>query len=169
MATAHQCLKAGNAAIVETDNRLKMKLEIVLPTAGHELPGLITKSISYTFRSMSVKLHTVVETPEFLRRAKSRMGEGDRRDLVDHLAAAPNAGDLMEGTGGARKLRWARPGSGKSGGLRVITFYGGAVLPVFIMTVFAKNEKANITKAERNELAAILSELARTYRKNRKR
>jgi hypothetical protein len=113
-------------------------------------------------------LHTVVETPEFLRRAKGRMGEEDRRKLVEHLATVPMAGDVMEGTGGARKLRWARPGAGKSGGLRVITFYGGPTLPVFVLTVFAKNEKANITKAERNELAAVLSELARTYGRKRK-
>jgi hypothetical protein len=117
---------------------------------------------------MAGGLHTIVETPEFLRRAKSRMSEDERRDLVDFLAAAPAAGDLMESTGGARKLRWARPGAGKSGGLRVVTFYGGVALPVFVLTVFAKNEKANITKAERNELAAILHELARTYRKARK-
>jgi len=74
----------------------------------------------------------------------------------------------MQGTGGARKLRWARPGAGKSGGLRVITFYGCSDLPVFILTVFAKNEKANITKAERNDLAVVLAQLAHTYRKNRK-
>jgi hypothetical protein len=117
---------------------------------------------------MAGRLHTVVETPEFLRRAKGRMSEGDRRELVDHLAAFPAAGELMQGTGGARKLRWARPGAGKSGGLRIVTFHGGAALPVFILTVFAKNEKANITKAERNELAAILTELARTYRKSGK-
>jgi hypothetical protein len=96
------------------------------------------------------------------------MADNDRRDLVDHLAAMPAAGDLMEGTGGARKLRWARPGAGKSGGLRVVTFYGGPALPVFVLSVFAKNEKANMTKAERNELAAILRELARVYRKDRK-
>jgi hypothetical protein len=115
-----------------------------------------------------IKLHTVVETPEFLRRAKSRMPEEERRNLVSHIAANPAAGDLMEGTGGARKLRWSRPGTGKSGGLRIITFYGGVALPVFLMTVFAKNEKANLAKAERNELATILAELSRTYRKTRK-
>lgn len=114
------------------------------------------------------KLHTVVETPEFLRRAKSRLSDDERRNLVSHLAANPADGDLMEGAGGARKLRWSRRGTGKSGGLRVITFYSGVALPVFLMTVFAKNEKANLSKAERNELAAILAELRRTYRKTRK-
>jgi hypothetical protein len=96
------------------------------------------------------------------------MSDDERRNLVSHLAANPIDGDLMEGTGGARKLRWSRPGSGKSGGLRVITFYGGITLPVFLMTVFAKNEKANLSKAERNELSAILGELRRTYRRTRK-
>ena len=68
----------------------------------------------------------------------------------------------------ARKLRWSRPGAGKSGGLRVITFYGGIALPVFLLSVFAKNEQANLTKSERNELSVILAELKRTYRKTRK-
>jgi hypothetical protein len=117
---------------------------------------------------VAIRLHTVVETPEFLRRAKSRMGDGERRNLVSHLAANPTDGDLMEGTGGARKLRWSRPGAGKSGGLRVITFYGGIALPVFLLSVFAKNEQANLTKSERNALSVILAELKRTYRKTRK-
>ena len=57
---------------------------------------------------------------------------------------------------------------GKSGGLRIITFFGGVALPVFLMTLFAKNEQANLSKAERNELAVILTEVRRTYRKARK-
>ncbi|WP_337875863.1 hypothetical protein [Elioraea sp.] len=65
-------------------------------------------------------LHAVVETPTFQRdAAASGMSEAEKTELIDHLAANPQAGDLIPGTGGARKLRWRRPGSGKSGGYRV--------------------------------------------------
>jgi hypothetical protein len=86
-------------------------------------------------------------------------------DLITYLAATPDAGDMMVGTGGARKLRWRRPGSGKSGGYRVVTFFAGRDVPVFLLNVFTKGDRANLSPAERNALAAILPRLAAAYRK----
>ena len=71
----------------------------------------------------------------------------------------------MPGTGGARKLWWGAKGRGKRGGARVITYYGGPHLPVFLMAVFAKGERADLTKAERNDLREVLASLATEYRK----
>ena len=71
----------------------------------------------------------------------------------------------MRGTGGARKLRWGAKGKGKRGGARVISYYAGPNLPVFLLTVFTKGERANLTKAERNELREVLANLAAEYRK----
>ena len=71
----------------------------------------------------------------------------------------------MVGTGGARKLRWAAKGRGKSGGVRVITFFGGPDVPVFLLTVFGKGERVNLSKAERNDLRKMLRRLAEEYRK----
>jgi hypothetical protein len=65
-------------------------------------------------------LLTVAELPEYLRTATRLLADADRRTIVDHLAAHPQDGDLIEGTGGVRKLRWARDGRGKSGGVRVV-------------------------------------------------
>jgi hypothetical protein len=110
-------------------------------------------------------LHTVVETPEFLHRARRLFTDEERRRLVVHLAAHPMAGEPIPGTGGARKLRWAIGSRGKSGGTRVITFYSGTSVPVFLLSVFGKNEKADLTPGERNELRAILSELVDEYRR----
>ena len=62
-------------------------------------------------------------------------------DLINYLAANPTAGDVIAGTGGARKLRWKLPARGKSGGVRVITFYSGTDLPVFLLACFAKKER----------------------------
>jgi hypothetical protein len=82
---------------------------------------------------MASPLHTVVETPEFLARARGLLSEQERSELVDFLARNPAAGDLMQGTGGARKLRWGAKGKGKRGGARVIAFLwwsGCALFPV---------------------------------------
>jgi hypothetical protein len=114
---------------------------------------------------MRSRLQTIVETPEFLARAKGLLTDQERRELVDFLAGNPTAGDLMQGTGGARKLRWAAKGRGKSGGARAITFYGGPEMPVFLLTVFAKGDRANLSKAERNELRAALMDLVAEYHK----
>ena len=113
---------------------------------------------------MARPLHTVVETPEFQRRTAWLLTEEERTALIDHLATIPDAGDPMPGTGGARKLRWRGRGKGKSGGIRVITFYSGPPVPVFLLTAFGKGEKANLTKAERNDLRKILSELVMAYK-----
>lgn len=113
--------------------------------------------------AMEQPRQTVVETPEFLSAARRVFTDTERAALVDHLSANPTAGDVMEGTGGARKLRWGAKGKGKSGGARIITFYSGPFLPVFLLAAFAKGEKANLTKAERNALRDILGELVQAY------
>lgn len=87
----------------------------------------------------------------------------EQSTIVEHIAEHPDAGNPIPGTGGARKVRFAGKGKGKSGGYRVITFFTGLDLPVFLLNVFAKGDKINLTKAERNELRAILAELASTY------
>jgi len=118
---------------------------------------------------MAASLHTVVETPEFRRRASRLLSDDERGALIDHLAANPDAGDVIPGTGGARKVRWAAAGKGKSGGIRVITFYSGPPIPVFLLAAFGKGEKANLTRAERNELHTILGQLVESYRQGVRR
>lgn len=93
------------------------------------------------------------------------MSEQDIEALIDYVGNRPDAGEEMQGTGGCRKLRFAIRGNnkGKSGGVRTITFYSGASLPVFLITVFGKNEKANLTKAERNQLKKLTDVLVEEY------
>jgi len=115
-------------------------------------------------------LHAVAETPTFARDAAAAgMTEAEKADLITFLAANPEAGDLMVGTGGARKLRWRRPGTGKSGGYRIITYFAGRALPVFLLTLYAKGERANLSPAERNTLHTILTGIATTYAKRTRR
>jgi hypothetical protein len=94
---------------------------------------------------------SVVETPEFLAATKRIMDEQERSQLVDHLARNPLAGDLIPGTGGVRKLRWAFEGRDKRGGARVVYYYNNDAMPIFALTAYAKNERADITQADRNE------------------
>jgi hypothetical protein len=114
-------------------------------------------------------MQAVVETDIYLRDAKTLgVSEEERATIVDYLAGNPDAGDEIKGTGGARKIRFAGRGKGKSGGYRVVSFYSGANIPVFLLNVFAKNEKTDLTKAERNEFKATLAALANAYRKKKK-
>ena len=123
-------------------------------------------SVDYTTAlPYSKRMQTVVETAEYLRDAR-RVGlsEEERELLVDFFAEHPDAGDPIPGTGGARKVRIATKGRGKRGGGRVISFYTGSDIPVFLLNVFAKNEKIDLTRKERNELKEALATLARSYR-----
>jgi len=99
---------------------------------------------------------TVAETPEYVRCAEGLLSPAERMDVVVFLAASPRAGDLIQGTGGVRKLRWRRGGRGKSGGVRVITYFHSEAMPLYLLTVFGKNERADLSKAERNDLAKLV-------------
>jgi|TARA_R110000868_G_scaffold77939_5_gene222898 hypothetical protein len=69
----------------------------------------------------------------------------------------------MQSTGGIRKLRWSAQGRGKSGGVRVIYYHHNGAIPLFLLAVFGKGEKANLSKAERNNLAKFTSSLLQNY------
>jgi len=84
-------------------------------------------------------MHTVVETPTFLRHAgKQGMEEKEREDLVNLIAENPKAGDVVQRSGGCRKVRFGGKSKGKSGGFRVITFYSGEFMPVFCLPSMRK-------------------------------
>ena len=108
-------------------------------------------------------MQTIVELPEFRKRAASLLRDEDKTGIVNYLALHPLSGDLMQGTGGIRKLRWSAHGRGKSGGVRVIYYYHNGTMLLFLLTVFGKGEKANLSKAERNELAKFTSLLLKQY------
>jgi mRNA-degrading endonuclease RelE of RelBE toxin-antitoxin system len=86
---------------------------------------------------------TVVETGEFLRHTRRLMSERERAELVAFVGANPEAGEVIPESGGVRKIRWALQGRGKLGGARVIYYYHNERLPVFLLSAYAKNRKAD--------------------------
>jgi hypothetical protein len=113
-------------------------------------------------------LQTVVETPAFLSDARRlELPDAERLAIVAWIAVNPAAGDVIEGTGGARKVRFSGRGKGKSGGYRVITFFTGTDIPVFLLNIFAKNEKTDLTPRERRVLKSVLADIVKTYKSTR--
>ncbi len=106
---------------------------------------------------------TVAELSEFIRTADKLLTETERQDVIDYLAVHPKTGDLLEGTGGVRKLRWGRGGQGKSGGVRIIYYFYDELMPLYLLTLFAKGDKDNLTKAERNELHGLVQILVQIW------
>jgi hypothetical protein len=110
-------------------------------------------------------MHTISLLHSFLRAADDAgMTEGEIDSLVDYIAANPAAGDEIAGTGGCRKLRFAAPERGKRGGYRVVTFFTGDLMPVFLITVFKKGDRANLSAAQRNRLGRLTKEIVSEYR-----
>jgi hypothetical protein len=118
------------------------------------------------YRAMKSALHTVAETRAFQRQAADAgMSDAEISALVSYLASNPTAGDEITGTGGCRKVRVAGRGKGKSGGYRTITFYSGEQMPVFLLAVFSKGDRANLSRDERNALAVLTKAIVAEYQK----
>ena len=112
-------------------------------------------------------MHTVVETPPYLADAERLFTPLERASIVNEVSADPKSGAVIPDTGGIRKLRFGFGGRGKRGGARVIYIFGGDDLPVFLLAAFAKNEKADLTPAERATLVKSVAITLREYRRRR--
>ncbi len=114
------------------------------------------------------KLITVVETTEFAKQANKFMSDENKLDFINFInfiAANPISGDLISGTGGVRKVRWANdPTKGKSGGSRVIYFYYNDNMPLFLFTAYSKSTTDNISQGDKNALKVAVKELVDIYR-----
>ena len=99
---------------------------------------------------------TIAETGEFINKSKGLLKEYEREALVLYLAEHPDSGALVEATGGIRKLRWAREGGGKSGGVRVIYYFHSARMPLYLLTIYGKGEKDNLSASEKHGLRGLV-------------
>ena len=105
-------------------------------------------------------MFTVVESPLFQKLWPLYWSEEERGEFAAFIAADPTAGVVVRESGGLRKVRWARPGSGKSGGVRVIYFTRTEAGEVMLLTLFAKNETASIPASKLKEIRRALEDQA---------
>lgn len=115
-----------------------------------------------------------IEGPAFTRRLSNYLSDEGYRALQNELACNPQAGDLMPGTGGFRKVRWADPrrGKGRRSGLRIVYYYFARDHEVWLMTLFDKDEASDLSPKKKKALkAAIEAELGarEAQRERRKR
>ncbi len=109
----------------------------------------------------------VAETAHFVASARKVLSDTEREELTDFLAWNPEIGDVIAGTGGVRKVRWALKGRGKSGGARVIYYFHDERIPLYLLDIYAKNEKGNLSLAERNAFKMVTAALAAIAKEQR--
>lgn len=109
-------------------------------------------------------LITVVDLKIYQADADRIFTDEEREELVDFIAANPDYGKVIPGTGGVRKIRWRARGSGKRGGARVIYYFRDLNMPVFLLAVYAKGEKLDLTAKEKDAMNKLVDHLVNEYR-----
>ncbi len=108
---------------------------------------------------------TVAETESFQKKIEKLLSTEEYQDLIAYLSEYPSSGDLIQGSGGIRKLRWARGSKGKSGGVRVIYYFHSEIMPLYLLAAFGKSEKANISADEKVMLSKSVKKLVAYWRR----
>ena len=105
---------------------------------------------------MTARPVSVIEFAGYRRRASELLTAGERDAVIDLIAYEPECGDIIPGSGGLRKVRVGRDGMGKRGGARVVYYSYNERFPILLLALYAKNEKGDLTAAEKRELAASI-------------
>ena len=112
-------------------------------------------------------VQTVAETQTYTKQAEKLLSNDERMFVIDFLSHNPESGDVIQGTGGVRKVRIAASGRGKRGGARVIFYYLDDSLPLFALAIYAKNVKTDLTPDEKKAARTLVAELKK-HRKGTK-
>jgi mRNA-degrading endonuclease RelE of RelBE toxin-antitoxin system len=108
---------------------------------------------------------SVTELPGYRRRADELLTGEEQDAIIDLVAYAPTRGDLIVGTGGLRKLRIGRSGSGKRGGARVIYYFYNTDHPVLLVALYAKNEKADLSAEDKRKFTALVKGITEQWQR----
>jgi hypothetical protein len=108
---------------------------------------------------VSIPLLTIVETSAFAQRAEQLLTTEEYDDLILYLALHPESGDIVPGTGGVRKVRFAAKGRGKSGGVRAIYYFFDADNPLYALLLYGKNEQSDLAPKQKKEAAAFVARI----------
>ena len=106
----------------------------------------------------------MIEFAGYRRRARELLTAGQRDAVIDLVAYEPTCGDIIPGSGGLRKVRIGRDGIGKRGGTRVVYYFYNEDFPILLLALYAKNEKSDLTIAEKREFAASMREIVRQWK-----
>ncbi len=153
----HSVSAEARVTVAQVGSRIRCRLALF----EHRLYVIDTYTAETYMELTMTRLQTVVELPEFQRRAKAIMSDQEREAAIDFIATNPEAGVSLGG--GLRKVRIPREGGGKSGGFRTVYVFGGTHMPIFLITVFAKNEKANLSKTEQAAAVEMSKTLVAKY------
>ncbi len=108
-------------------------------------------------------LITIVELKAYIKDAETVFPQDERTELVNFLAEHSELGDIIPGSGGIRKIRWRSRNQGKRGGARVICYFHDLNMPVFLLAVYRKGEKINLTAGELKVLSQLVDSLVSHY------
>lgn len=109
-----------------------------------------------------VELVSVVETSAFSSQADEIWSDEEREEFVNFIAANPEAGRVITDTGGVRKIRWAIAGRGKRSGARVIYFFYNRTAPIYLLMVYSKNVRQNLSPRDKKLLRAEVAKLKKS-------
>lgn len=101
----------------------------------------------------------IAYTSIYEKRVGKTLRPEDRQAMELHIADNPEIHPIVAGTGGVRKARWGRRGKGKRGGVRIIYFYRSAADVVYFLDIYAKNEKEDLTPADKQQLKGLVNRL----------
>lgn len=111
-------------------------------------------------RYKRTKTMEIIETPIFTRELKANaVPDDDYRDLQIQLVANPDSGDLIQGTGGARKIRMKGKGGGKSGGFRIIYYWKKTTNNIFMLLIYPKGKQDDLTSDQKKSLKRVIEEI----------
>ncbi|KTD53947.1 type II toxin-antitoxin system RelE/ParE family toxin [Legionella quateirensis] len=127
----------------------------------------IDKSAPLEHNENMKRMITIIEFPGFLSQVGNSISASERDEFINFIARNPEAGDLIPGTGGVRKVRWGSNNKGKSGGVRVIYYFYDELAPVFLLTAYGKGEKENLTVEQKKQISA-LAQILKSECKNRR-
>jgi mRNA-degrading endonuclease RelE of RelBE toxin-antitoxin system len=118
---------------------------------------------------MASGLITVAEVDPFPATARrAGLTEEERQEITLYLAHRPDAGGVIQGTGGLRKLRWPGSGKGKRGGYRVIYYFFDDEVPLYLLAIYPKNQQVDLTPQQKERLSVLADALKAEARRRAK-
>jgi mRNA-degrading endonuclease RelE of RelBE toxin-antitoxin system len=100
----------------------------------------------------------IIETSIFTRQVRELLSDGEYRDLQEALVSRPDAGSVVRGSGGLRKLRWGVRGKGKRGGVRIIYYWAARRAQILMLLIYSKSERDDLTPGQLKSLKRVVEE-----------